>query len=134
MGRFCSDGVLGFHPDRAIVNSQGREPLEVRGVSQAEPRKGRQSVGVARPTEQIEPRLALPLVHEAAIRTSGFRSDRSLTRAGAFELANGLPFLASQTGMRDLLAPHTVDARRGFERRWQIAGRIENLRPYHVLP
>jgi hypothetical protein len=62
-----------------------------------------------RPTEEIEPRLALQLVHEAAICTSGFRSDRSLTQGGAFELANGLPFLASDAAMHDLLAGHTVD-------------------------
>jgi len=62
-----------------------------------------------RPTEQIEPRLALQLVHEAAICTSGFRSDRSLTQGGAFELANGLPFLASDTAIHDLLAGHTVE-------------------------
>jgi len=61
-----------------------------------------------RPTERIEPRLALQLVHEAAICTSGFRSDRSLTQGGSFELANGLPFVAGDTAMHDLLAGHTV--------------------------
>lgn len=61
-----------------------------------------------RPTERIEPRLGLQLVHEAAICTSGFRSDRSLTQGGGFELANGLPFVASDTAMHELLAEHTI--------------------------
>ena len=61
-----------------------------------------------RPPEQIEPRLALQLVHEAAVCTSGFRSDRSLTQGGGFELANGLPFLASDAAVHDLLAEHTI--------------------------
>jgi hypothetical protein len=59
-------------------------------------------------TEQVEPRLALQLVHEAVICTSGFRSDRSLTQGGGFELANGLPFVASDTAMHELLAQHTM--------------------------
>ena len=42
-------------------------------------------------TERVEPRLALQMVHEAAICTSGVRSDRSVTQSG-FELVNGLPF------------------------------------------
>jgi len=60
------------------------------------------------PTQRVEPRLALQLVHEAAICTAGFRSDRSLTQGGGFELANGLPFVASDTAIHDLLASHTV--------------------------
>jgi len=60
------------------------------------------------PTDRVEPRLALQLVHEAVICTSGFRSDRSLTQGGGFELANGLPFVASDTAMHELLAQHTM--------------------------
>lgn len=60
------------------------------------------------PPEQVEPRLALQLVHEAVLCTSGFRSDRSLTQGGGLELANGLPFLARDTAVHDLLAQHTV--------------------------
>ncbi len=59
--------------------------------------------------ERVEPRLALQLVHEAVLCTSGFRSDRSLTQGGGFELANGLPFLASDTAVHELLAQHTID-------------------------
>jgi len=61
------------------------------------------------PPERVEPRLALQLVHEAVLCTSGFRSDRSLTQGGGFELANGLPFLAGDTAVHELLAQHTVD-------------------------
>jgi hypothetical protein len=60
------------------------------------------------PTERAEPRLALQLVHEAALCTSGIRSDRTLTHRGGFELANGLPFVASDATIHHLLAEHTV--------------------------
>jgi hypothetical protein len=56
------------------------------------------------PPERVEPRLALQLIHEAVLCTSGFRSDRSLTQGGGLELANGLPFLASDTAVHELLA------------------------------
>jgi hypothetical protein len=46
------------------------------------------------PTEQVEPRLALQLVHEAALCLTGIRHQRALSQPG-FELMNGLPFLAS---------------------------------------
>ncbi|MDP6252939.1 MAG: hypothetical protein QGI20_13460 [Verrucomicrobiota bacterium] len=58
-------------------------------------------------TERVEPRLALQMVHEAAICTSGVRSDRSVTQSG-FELVNGLPFLATDTAIHDLLNTHTI--------------------------
>jgi len=58
--------------------------------------------------ECIQPRLALQLVHEAALCTSGVRSDRCLTQQG-FELANGLPFLATDSAIHHLLAEHTVE-------------------------
>jgi hypothetical protein len=58
--------------------------------------------------EQVQPRLALQLVHEAALCSSGgLRHDRVLSQRG-FELANGLPFVASDTAVHDLLAEHTV--------------------------
>lgn len=61
------------------------------------------------PTERAEPRLGLQLVHEAALCTSGIRSDRTLTHRGGFELANGLPFVASDSTIHHLLAEHTVE-------------------------
>jgi hypothetical protein len=60
------------------------------------------------PTERIEPRLALQLIHEAAVCTTGIRSERSLKNRGGFELANGLPFLAADPAIHDLLNQRTV--------------------------
>jgi len=58
-------------------------------------------------TPQVEPRLALQLVHEAALCVSGIRQGRGLSQRG-FELANGLPFVAADTAIHDLLDAHTV--------------------------
>ncbi len=60
-------------------------------------------------TECIEPRLALQLIHEAAVCTAGIRSERTLHNRGGFELANGLPFVATDTAIHDLLNQRTVD-------------------------
>lgn len=60
------------------------------------------------PTTQVEPRLALQLVHEAAICTAGIRADRTLHQRGGFELANGLPFVATDTAIHELLAECTL--------------------------
>jgi hypothetical protein len=59
------------------------------------------------PTGRVEPRLALQLVHEAALCITGARRQRVLSQRG-FELANGLPFVASDVAMHELLAGHTV--------------------------
>ncbi len=59
------------------------------------------------PTERVEPRLALQLIHEAALCTTGLRQQRVLSQRG-FELANGLPFVASDVALHGLLANHTV--------------------------
>lgn len=59
------------------------------------------------PTCRIEPRLALQLVHEAALCVSGVREKRYLTMKG-FELLNGLPFLATDTAIHHLLDSHSV--------------------------
>lgn len=56
---------------------------------------------------RVEPRLALQLVHEAALCSTGLRHQRVLSQRG-FELANGLPFVASDVAIHDLLAEHTV--------------------------
>ena len=60
------------------------------------------------PTERVEPRLALQLVHEAALCTTGIRADRTLTNRGGFELTAGLPFVARDVSIHQLLAEHTV--------------------------
>jgi hypothetical protein len=64
-------------------------------------------------TERIEPRLALQLVHEAALCLSGVRNNRTLTHRGGFELTNGLPFIGGDAPIHQLLAAHTIrDAQR----------------------
>ena len=61
---------------------------------------------------RVEPRLALQLVHEAALCSTGVRAQRALSQRG-FELANGLPFVASDVAVHHLLSEHTVkDAQR----------------------
>lgn len=55
----------------------------------------------------LAPRLALHLVHEAALCRVSLRHDRSLRHKG-FELANGLPFLPTDGALHDLLEAHTI--------------------------
>ncbi len=55
----------------------------------------------------LAPRLALHLVHEAALCRVSLRHDRSLRHKG-FELANGLPFLPADGALHDLLEAHTI--------------------------
>jgi hypothetical protein len=57
--------------------------------------------------DRVEPRLGLQLVHEAALCYTGLRQGRVLSQRG-FELANGLPFVGSDTTIHHLLAEHTV--------------------------
>lgn len=57
--------------------------------------------------EQVEPRLGLQLIHEAALCRSGVRANRSLTQKGLAVL-NGLPFLGSDEAIHHLLSSHTV--------------------------
>ena len=56
----------------------------------------------------LAPRLALHLVHEAALCRTSLRNDRSLRHKG-FELVNGLPWLPTDSALHDLLAAHTVE-------------------------
>jgi hypothetical protein len=60
------------------------------------------------PAERVEPRMALHLVHEAALCLCSFRQGRTLSQKG-FELANGLPFVPTDQAMHDLLDAHTVE-------------------------
>ena len=57
--------------------------------------------------ERVEPRLALQLINEAALCTTGLRLRRGLNQQ-IFELANGLPFLASDPAVHELLRVRTV--------------------------
>jgi Transposase DDE domain len=57
--------------------------------------------------DRVEPRLALQLVHEAALCVRGLRDQRSWPPKG-FALTHGLPFLATDLAIHQLLGGHTV--------------------------
>ena len=59
------------------------------------------------PKEQVEPRLALQLINESALCVNGIRMKRTLSQKG-FELANGLPFIATDPAIHHLLDRHCV--------------------------
>jgi hypothetical protein len=63
---------------------------------------------VGGPADGLAPRLALQLVHEAALCTTGRRYRRCLAQNG-LELANGLGFLASDPEIHRLLNAHTIE-------------------------
>jgi hypothetical protein len=57
--------------------------------------------------EQVQTRLAMQLVNERALCVKGIRAKRTLSQKG-FELANGLPFIATDAAIHHLLDEHTV--------------------------
>lgn len=57
--------------------------------------------------DRVEPRLALQLVHESALCVAGIRAKRSFPQKG-FALAHGLPFIATDIAMHDLLASRSL--------------------------
>jgi hypothetical protein len=59
------------------------------------------------PGHRVEPRLAMQLVHEAALCVTGIRQERCLRHRG-FEVANGLPFVATDQAIHDLLEAHII--------------------------
>jgi hypothetical protein len=64
--------------------------------------------------DRAGPWLALQLIHEAALCTTGLRQRRSLNQP-IFELANGLPFLAADTAVHDLLGARSVAESQGLQ-------------------
>jgi hypothetical protein len=92
----------------------------------------------ARPQE-VQPRLALQVLHEAALCHSNLRSGRTLSQKG-FEVANGLPWVGSDQAIHDLLESRTVaDAQTlqvalGKLRRasGHFAGRLLVLDPHRI--
>lgn len=62
--------------------------------------------GVRNP-DVIEPRLALQMVHESALCLNGVRRKRTLRQKG-FETLNGLPFVATDRSIHELLDQHAV--------------------------
>ena len=92
-----------------------------------------------RSASTVEPRRAMQLIHEAALCVAGVRRDRSLSQRG-FELAHGLPFIATGQAMHDVLAAHTVAEAQtlqiglGLLRRasGHYAGRLLAIGPHHM--
>ncbi len=82
----------------------------------------------AQSSERVEPRLALQMVHEAALCSTGLRQQRSLSQRG-FELANGLPFVANDVAIHGLLEERTV----AQSQRLQVAlGRIRRASHHYT--
>lgn len=76
----------------------------------------------------ISRRLAMQLIHESALCLSGLRHKRTLNHQG-FALANGLPFIATDVAIHELLAAHTVQQAQQL----QIAlGRIRKSRGHFI--
>ena len=62
--------------------------------------------------EQVDTRLAMQLVNERALCVTGIREKRTVSQKG-FELVNGLPFIATDPAIHNLLDSHSVaDAQR----------------------
>lgn len=88
----------------------------------------------------LAPRLALHLVHEAALCRPSLRYERSLRHKG-FELAQGLTFLPADTAIHNLLAAHTcqqasqLQVRLGLLRRasGHFLGQVLALDPHRLL-
>ncbi len=62
----------------------------------------------------LSARLALHIVHEAALCRPTLRADRSLRHRG-FEVANGLPWLPTDGAIHDWLNAHTVEQSHQFQ-------------------
>jgi len=58
-------------------------------------------------SDALEPRLALQLVNEAALCSTGIRARQRMCNKG-FELANGLPWVATDTAIHTMLDRHTM--------------------------
>jgi hypothetical protein len=89
--------------------------------------------------DRVEPRLALQLVHEAALCVTGIRQARTLSQKG-FEILNGLHFVASDTAIHYFLEEKTIAAAQqlqvglGFMRRARghFNGTLLALDPHRV--
>jgi hypothetical protein len=87
----------------------------------------------------VGPRLALQLIHEAALCRTGLRHRRTLNQR-TFELADGLPFLASDMAVHELLGARSVadslhfQVARGKVRRasGHFRGRMLAIDPHRV--
>ena len=64
--------------------------------------------------QTLAPRLALQIIHEAALCRCNLRCGRTLSQKG-FEVANGLPFVASDQAVHELLSARTVAASQSLQ-------------------
>ena len=55
----------------------------------------------------VDPRLAMQMVNESALCVTGIRAKRSLTQSD-FALAGGLPYVATDSAIHNMLEAHTV--------------------------
>jgi hypothetical protein len=62
----------------------------------------------------IEPRIAMQIVNEAALCSNRVKRSNYITHQG-FELLNGLGFLATDSHVHDLLDKHTVSEARALQ-------------------
>jgi len=89
--------------------------------------------------EEVQPRLALQIIHEAALCHHNLRCGRTLSQKG-FEVANGLPWVGSDQAIHDLLEAHTVAKAQALQvalgklRRasGHFAGRLLALDPHRI--
>jgi hypothetical protein len=84
------------------------------------------------PVDTLASRLALHLIHEAALCRPSLRYSRSLRHKG-FELANGLFFLPSDLAIHDLLDAHTVEQAHQLQVRLGQLRRASGHLPGQVL-
>jgi len=82
--------------------------------------------------QTLAPRLALHLIHEAALCRSAVRYSRSLRHKG-FELVNGLPFLPTDSAIHDLLDAHTMAQAQQLQIRLGQLRRASGAFPAQVL-
>jgi hypothetical protein len=88
----------------------------------------------------LAPRLALHLVHEAALCRPNLRADRSLRHRG-FELVNGLPWLPTDGAVHDLLEAHSIEKAQQLQIAWgklrraggDFPGQVLALDPHRLL-
>lgn len=87
----------------------------------------------------VEPRLAMQAVHESALCMPRVRRDCSLTQKG-FEVANGLPFVATDQALHDLFEAQTIKSSQELQmalgrlRRasGHFKGRLLAVDPHHL--
>jgi hypothetical protein len=92
-----------------------------------------------RPGPHLEPRLALQVVHEAALCTTGVREGRCLSQKG-FEVANGLPFVATDQAIHTLFEAQPIERTQALQvalgqlRRasGHFKGRLLAVDPHHL--